>query len=145
MEIKKILIIEDSQDDIELLKRAFQKTGQSLEISVAKDGAEAMDYIRYASDLSQTASSRFPDLILLDLKLPKVDGFQVLRFIRDDAGFGLSPVIILSSSGERKDINLAYELGANSYLKKPIDFKYFINVINVLTQYWLFMNEPPRI
>jgi two-component system response regulator len=144
MENKTILIIEDSQDDKDLILRAFKKSNVQARIVVLQDGAEAIDYMQCTGVYKDKATFDIPDIILLDLKLPKIDGKEVLETYRNDSFFRLIPIIILSSSGERNDLNDCYALGANSYIKKPIDFKHFLEIIETTIHYWFFINEQPR-
>ncbi len=144
MENKTILIVEDSQDDKDLILRAFKKSNVQAKVVVLQDGAEALDYMYCAGAYQDKAQFDVPDLILLDLKLPKIDGKEVLEAIRKNSVFKLIPVIVLSSSGERNDLNDCYALGANSYIKKPIDFKRFLDIIEVTIHYWFYINEQPR-
>ena len=134
---KHILLVEDNPDDVELTLRALKKNNISNEVIVAKDGAEALDIIfgDKAGDV--------PTLILLDLKLPKVDGLQVLERIRADERTKLLPVVILTSSTEEQDVVRGYSLGCNSYIRKPVDFDRFVKAVQELGLYWLVLNEPP--
>jgi two-component system, response regulator len=145
MENKTILIVEDSQDDKDLIIRAFKKSELKARVDVVRDGAEALEYMNGTGKFEGKTSYDIPDLILLDLKLPKIDGKEVLQAIREDKSYCLVPVIILSSSGEHNDVNDCYKLGANSYIKKPIDFKRFLEIISVLITYWLTINEQARL
>jgi two-component system response regulator len=145
MENKTILIIEDSQDDKDLIIRAFKKSELKARVDVVRDGAEALEYMNGTGKFEGKTLYDLPDLILLDLKLPKIDGKEVLQAIRSDKNYCLIPVIILSSSGEHNDVNECYKLGANSYIKKPIDFKRFLEIISVLITYWLTINEQAQI
>jgi two-component system response regulator len=135
------LIIEDSQDDKDLILRAFRKAKVFPEITLLKDGAEALDYRDCIGAYEGRDPYDLPDIILLDLKLPKVDGKEVLAAFKADELFRMIPTIILSSSGEKRDVNECYRLGANSYIKKPIDFVRFLEIINCLIAYWLNINE----
>ncbi len=134
---KKILLVEDNSDDALLTHRALQKTEISVLIDIAKDGAEAIEYLYHICYSSLTV----PDLIILDLNLPKVDGFEVLKKIRSEIKTKAVPVIILTSSREKKDIRLAAEYGANSYIQKPVDFVKFKEVADLIGKYWLGVNE----
>lgn len=139
MKPKTILLVEDNPDDEELTLLAFQKNNFSNEIIVAHDGAEALE-ILFGDD----ASSRpLPFLILLDLKLPKVDGLEVLRRIRSHERTKFLPVVILTSSKEEKDLVASYSLGCNSYIRKPVSFPDFIEAARQLDLYWLLLNENP--
>ena len=138
-----ILLVEDNPDDEALTIRAFQKNNLTNEIVVARDGAEALEYLfgtdRYAGrDISEQ-----PGLVLLDLKLPRVDGLEVLRQMRADPRTQTVPVVILTSSREERDIEGGYRLGANSYVCKPVDFAEFLEATRQLGLYWLLLNQPP--
>jgi two-component system response regulator len=145
MESKTILIVEDSQDDKDLSLRAFKKSNVQAMVVVLQDGAEALDYMNCTGAYSEKPPFEVPDLILLDLKLPKIDGKEVLEAFRNNKIFKLIPVIVLSSSGERNDLNDCYALGVNSYIKKPIDFKHFLEIIELTIHYWFNINEQPRL
>jgi len=142
MEDKLILLVEDNPDDVALTLRALKKNNISNKIVVASDGVEALDYLSgtgaYAGhDIVQ------PELILLDLKLPKLDGFEVLKKVRADPRTRFLPVVILTSSKEQRDIVDGYGLGANSYIRKPVDFQQFVEAVRQLGLYWLILNERP--
>jgi len=140
VEHKKILLVEDRDDDIELILEALKENRIKNKVTIARDGQEAIDYIK-----SLDPSDDLPAIILLDLKLPKVDGLEVLKTIRKDKNTKLIPVIILTSSKEEKDLLKGYELGCNSYVRKPIDFKEFTEAVKNLGLYWLIINEiPPK-
>lgn len=139
-----MLIIEDCRDDKDLILRAFKKSNVTVRVVVLQDGAEALDYMNCAGAFHEKAAYDIPDLILLDLKLPKIDGKEVLATYRKNPVFRLIPVVVLSSSGERNDLNDCYSLGANSYIKKPIDFKRFLEIIEITMNYWFNINEQPR-
>ena len=132
-----ILLVEDNPDDVELTLRAFRKNNIANEIVVARDGAEALD------QLQGSGAATPPAVILLDLKLPKVDGLEVLRRIRGDERTALLPVVILTSSREERDLVSGYSLGANSYVRKPVDFGEFVEAVKQLGLYWLMLNEAP--
>lgn len=144
MHSKTILLVEDNPDDAELTLRALKKNNIRNEIAVARDGVQALDYL--FTESPATGESRLPQLVLLDLKLPKVDGLEVLRRIRSDERTKLLPVVILTSSREDQDIIAGYALGANSYIRKPVEFAQFIEAVRQLGVYWLLLNEaaPPR-
>jgi len=128
-----ILLVEDNPDDETLTRRALAKNNIQNEVRVARDGAEALE-------LLQTVT---PELVLLDLKLPKVDGLEVLRRIRADERTRLLPVVILTSSKEERDLVAGYGLGANSYIRKPVDFAQFVEAVRQLGLYWLVLNQSP--
>lgn len=135
--LEKILLVEDNPDDIKLTQRAFGKCDfckDTCQLVVVNDGSEAIEYLN---------TSVLPKLILLDLKLPKMNGFEVLDYIRSNERTKLTPVIILTSSKEEQDIKKAYYLGANSYIRKPVSFNRFYEVTQEIGTYWLNINEPP--
>lgn len=138
-EFSKILLIEDNPDDEMLTLRAFKKSNLKNELIVMRDGAQALDFLFNV----EKSSADLPGLILLDLKLPKVDGLEVLQRIRTDERTKLLPVVILTSSKEQEDLVRSYALGANSYVRKPIDFNQFMQAIQQLGLYWLVLNESP--
>lgn len=135
----KILLIEDNQTDIELTRRAFKNCLTDLILLVKEDGQEAFDFLAEC----KAGADKLPQLILLDLKLPKISGLEVLRQIKADSGTRRIPIIILSSSGESTDIAGAYDLGANSYIRKPVDFKQFGESLQMLVKYWFHLNLMP--
>ena len=137
----KILLIEDNPDDVELTLRAFKKHNLANHITVARDGEEALDIIFQHG--KESAEGLRPDLILLDLKLPKVDGMEVLRQIKENSETKVIPVIVLTSSKEESDLAESYRLGVNSYIRKPVNFEKFTEVVMQLGLYWLLINEPP--
>ncbi len=139
MKKKFILLVEDNPDDEALTLRALRKDRIFNEVAVAHDGAEALDYL-FSTDREMRV---MPELILLDLKLPKVDGLEVLRRIRSDERTKLLPVVILTSSDEERDLLESYTFGANSYIRKPVDFTQFTEAIRQMKLYWLVLNEPP--
>ena len=136
-----ILLVEDNRDDEELTKRAFSKARIKNEVIVARDGAEALDYLFCTGKYSSRSGSPLPHVVLLDLKLPKVDGHEVLRRIRAHESTRFLPVIILTSSREERDLLTGYEGGANSYIVKPVDSAQFDASIQQLGLYWLLLNE----
>jgi CheY-like chemotaxis protein len=140
---KPVLLVEDNPDDVELAIRAFRKNNLMNKIVVARDGAEALDYLFATGDYAERDPNLLPQLMLLDLKLPKVDGLEVLRRIRADERTKLMPVVILTSSKEEQDLIQSYTLHANSYIRKPVDFDQFIEAVRQLGLYWLILNEPP--
>jgi CheY-like chemotaxis protein len=139
-----ILLVEDNPDDALLTLRAFKKSNITNTIVVARDGAEALDYLFARGDYSDRDSEELPRVVLLDLKMPKVGGFEVLRQIRADQRTQLLPVVILTSSGENCDLDESYRLGANSYICKPVDFEQFLEAARQLGSYWLTLNQPLR-
>jgi two-component system response regulator len=143
MQSKTILLVEDSPDDEALTCRALKKNQILNEVIVARDGAEALDYLLGNGNHEDGRPSLLPTLILLDLKLPKVDGLEVLARIRSDNRTKLLPVVILTSSKEEQDLAQGYALGANSYMRKPVNFEQFIESVRNLGLYWLVLNEPP--
>ena len=138
-----VLLVEDNLDDETLTLRVLKKNKLTNEVVVAHDGLEALDYLFATGAYTSRDLDMMPQVILLDLKLPKVDGFQVLRQIRADERTRLVPVVILSSSDEEKDMAQSYRLGANSYIRKPVEFSQFTMVIEQLKLYWLDLNQPP--
>jgi len=140
MERKIILLVEDNPDDEMLTRRAFKKSKVLNEMVVARDGAEALDYLFGTGAYAGRDTSVMPEIVLLDLKLPKIDGLEVLRRIRDDERTKFLPVVILTSSDEERDIIQGYSLGANSYIRKPVDFGQFTDAVQQLGLYWLVLN-----
>jgi two-component system, response regulator len=143
MDPKIILLVEDSKDDRELTLRSLEKNRIASEIIIARDGVEAIDYLFGTGAYAGRDPSETPALILLDLKLPKVDGLEVLRQVRSHPMTKRIPVVVLSTSSEDIDKMKSYDLGANSYVRKPIDFDQFMEAIRQLGHYWLALNEPP--
>ncbi len=141
-----ILLIEDNPSDVELTKRALEKGSIRNELIVATDGQEALDYIFGTGAYAGRDTSDMPTLTLLDLKLPKVSGMDVLRQIRAEACTRRMPVVILTSSREDQDLAAGYDLGVNSYIRKPVDFNQFAHAVEQLGLYWLVLNElPPKV
>ena len=138
-----ILLVEDNPDDIELTLRALKKNNILNKVVVANDGVEALDYLFATGAYEGRNTSDIPQVLLLDLKLPKVDGLEVLRQIRNYGPTKLLPVVVLTSSREEQDLIASYQLGANSYIRKPVDFTKFIEAVKQLGLYWLVLNEPP--
>ena len=143
--MRRLVLIEDNADDEELTIRALQRNHIANELTVLRDGQEALDYIFGAGSWAGRPVADLPELILLDLNLPKVSGLEVLRRIRADARTRTIPVVILTSSNEQTDLIRGYDLGANSYVRKPVAFDQFIQAVGQLGLYWLVLNEvPPR-
>lgn len=143
MKDKIILLVEDNPSDIGLTRRALEKNGISNSLVVAEDGQQALDYLFCDGAHSGRDVAETPLLVLLDLKLPRVDGLEVLRQIRADPRTRRIPVVILTSSTEEQDIAAGYDRGTNSYIRKPVDFHQFAEVIKQVGLYWLVINEPP--
>jgi two-component system response regulator len=143
MEDRTILLVEDDPDDEELTQLALREGNISNRVIVARDGSEALDYLFATGDHAGRDPGHLPEVVLLDLKLPKVDGLEVLRRLRADDRTRLLPVVILTSSDEEQDLLNGYRLGANSYVRKPIDFTQFSAAVRQLGLYWLVLNRPP--
>jgi CheY-like chemotaxis protein len=143
MEGKLILLVEDNPDDEALTLRAFKKNNIGNEVVVARDGVEALDFLFGTGSYAGRDTRIMPQMILLDLKLPKIDGLEVLRRIRADERTRFLPVVILTTSKEEQDLIHSYSLGANSYVRKPVDFDQFSQAILQLGLYWLVLNEAP--
>jgi CheY-like chemotaxis protein len=143
MEDKMILIVEDNPDDEELTIRALRKNNIGNRLVVVRDGAEALDFLFCTGVYAERNPHDLPQTILLDLKLPKVDGLEVLKRIRADGRTRLLPVVILTSSSEERDLLQSYQNGANSYVRKPVDFTEFLDAARQLGLYWLVLNEAP--
>ncbi|WP_250122795.1 response regulator [Chroococcidiopsis sp. CCMEE 29] len=141
MSKKIILLVEDNRDDEELALMAFEQSGIVSEVVVVRDGAEALDYVFGAGRHANRALSEMPTVILLDLKLPKIDGLEVLRRLRAHEQTRFLPVVILTTSKEEQDLINSYSLGCNSYVRKPVDFTEFISTARQLGLYWLRLNE----
>ncbi len=139
-----ILLVEDNPNDVELTLRALKKHNLTNKVFVVKDGAEALEFIFATGAYSHRKVKNSPKVILLDLKLPKVDGIEVLRKIKSDERTKKTPVVVLTSSREDKDIESCYTLGANSYIVKPVDFKSFVEAVKGLGLYWVLLNQPPK-
>ena len=140
---KMILLVEDNPDDEALTLRAFDKNNITNEVVVVRDGAEALEWLFAEGRHAARSADEHPEVILLDLKLPKVDGLEVLRRVRTNPVTRLTPIVILTSSREDRDRLEGYSLGANSYIQKPVDFEQFVEAIRQLGLYWLVLNEPP--
>ena len=139
-----ILLVEDNADDEALALRALARSGFADSVQVVRDGAEALDFLFASGAYQGRDASRLPLLILLDLKLPRIDGLELLRRIRSDPRTRPACVVIFTSSGEERDIQRAYEYHANSFVRKPVAFEHFSNAIDLLARYWLQLNEPER-
>jgi two-component system response regulator len=142
MTLRPILLVEDNPDDEKLTLRALKKNQIQNEIIVARDGVEALDYLFGSPE--RPMGDR-PAIVLLDLKLPKIDGIEVLRRIRADSVMRLIPIVILTSSREEQDLIAGYQIGANSYIRKPVDFVQFTEAVRQLGLYWLMLNELPSL
>src|SRR5262245_56519964 len=138
-----ILLIEDDPDDVELMLRALKTNHLANKVRVIRDGAEALDYLFATGAYAHRQTEEAPKVILLDLKLPKLNGLEVLRRIKSDQRTHAIPVVILTSSREDQDIAAGYKLGANSYIVKPVDFEEFTQAIRSLGLYWILLNQPP--
>jgi len=143
MKMKTILLVEDNPNDVVLTLRAFKKNNIENKIVVAGDGLEALDYLFRTGKYKDRDIKSMPALILLDLKLPKMDGLKVLERIRDDERTKLLPVVILTSSNEEQDIISSYRMHSNSYIRKLVDFNKFVEAVQKLQSYWLVLNEQP--
>ncbi len=139
-----ILLVEDNPNDAELTMRALSKHNIANKLFVVRDGAEALDYIFADGNYSDRKIEDVPKVVFLDLKLPKVDGLEVLRKIKSDERTKTIPVVMLTSSREEQDIVRSYKLGVNSYIVKPVDFDKFVDAVSELGLYWLLLNQPPR-
>ena len=144
MEEKMILLVEDNPDDVDLTLRAFKKSNLKNTIVVVNDGVEAIDYLFGTGAHEGRDTSELPELILLDLKLPKLDGLEVLHRIRNHETTAMLPVVVLTSSDEQEDLIRSYREGANSYIRKPVNFQQFIEAVQHLGLYWLVLNVPAK-
>ncbi len=141
MDERIVLLVEDNPDDVELTVRAFKKSNIGNRVEVVQDGAEALAWLHAPGP--DGALRPLPEVVLLDLKLPKVDGLEVLRRIREHPRTKLLPVVVLTSSNEERDMVESYRLGANSYVRKPVEFNEFLDASRQLGLYWLVLNRPP--
>jgi CheY-like chemotaxis protein len=138
-----ILVVEDREDDIALIRRAFERAQIPNPVQVVRDGAEAIAYLAGEREYSNRAEYPLPSLVLLDLKMPGVDGFEVLRWVRQHPGLRNLLVVVLTSSQDMKDVNTAYKLGANSFMVKPMDFENIVEMSRLIRDYWLLHNVQP--
>lgn len=144
MKIIEILLVEDNPDDLELTLRSLKKANLANQIEVARDGAEALEYIFCEGKHANRKIENGPKVVLLDLKLPKVDGLEVLQRMKADPRTRQIPVVVLTSSKEQSDVVESYRLGVNSYIVKPVDFDGFSKAVQQLGMYWILLNEPPN-
>ena len=140
-----ILLVEDNPNDAELAMHALKKHNLANRIQVVRDGAEALDFLFARGAYSHRDIHQIPRVVLLDLKLPKVDGLEVLRQVKSDPRTRKVPVVILTSSREERDVVESYNLGVNSYILKPVDFQQFTEAVRTIGLYWLLLNEPPKV
>jgi CheY-like chemotaxis protein len=140
--MRRILLVEDDPKDVELTLTALEEYNLANEVVVARDGAEALDYLYCRGNFADRPRDN-PAVLLLDLKLPKVDGLEVLQQIKSDDKLRMVPVVVLTSSREEKDMVTSYKLGVNAYVVKPVDFHEFVNAIKELGMFWAIINEPP--
>ena len=140
-----ILLVEDTPEDLELTLRALRKANLANHIQIARDGAEAMEFIFAEAAHKGRKIEDGPKVILLDLKLPKIDGMEVLRRVKNDPRTKTIPVVVLTSSKEQKDVVESYKLGVNSYIVKPVNFERFVTAVQDLGMYWLLLNQPPKL
>ena len=143
-ETRLILLVEDREDDVFLIRKAFEKANVLNPLQLVRDGNEAVAYLKGERAYANRVEYPLPSLILLDLKLPGMDGFEVLKWIREQPSLGSLPVIVLTSSDQIRDVNLAYQLGANSFLVKPLDFQNFIDLSKAIERYWIRFSKMPE-
>ncbi len=141
-QLRRILLVEDNERDVELVLDALEEHRLANEVTVVRDGAEALDYLYKRGEYASRADG-LPIVILLDLKMPKVDGLEVLRQIKGDPKLKVVPVVMMTSSCEEQDLVKSYQLGVNSYLVKPVKFQQFVESVKQLSMYWALLNEPP--
>jgi CheY-like chemotaxis protein len=139
-----ILLVDDREDDVFLIRKAFRTAGLNNPLYTVNDGEQAVAYLMGEGPFSNRAEYPLPDLILLDLKMPRLDGFEVLSWIRNQPGIRALPVIVLTSSEELRDVNRAYELGANSFLVKPLDFENSVSLLSTVQKYWIRFSKLPE-
>lgn len=144
MELRKILIVEDNSDDVELSLLAFKKSNFTNELVVVNDGEKALEYLFCTGQYAAKDPEDRPGIVLLDIKLPKVSGLEVLKKIRSDERTRLIPVVMLTSSMEEQDLCDGYKYGCNSYIRKPVEFNELVEVVRQLGMYWLLLNEVPK-
>jgi CheY-like chemotaxis protein len=140
-----ILLVEDSQNDILLIQRAFSQASLLNPLQIVRSGEEAIEYLKGEGRYVNRAEYPPPGLMLLDLKLPGIDGFEVLRWVRKQPGLNLLRIIVLTTSGDIRDVNLAYQLGANSFMIKPVEFDQFVQASKALKGHWLWLSEAPEV
>ena len=143
--MKRILLVEDNPADEKLTLRAFKQCGVANDVTVVRDGAEALDYLLGTGSHAGRDIRELPAVVLLDLKLPRIGGLEVLRRVREAEATKLLPVVILTASKEDEDIARSYELGANAYVRKPVEFAEFVTATKTLGLFWLLLNEPPPV
>jgi CheY-like chemotaxis protein len=139
-----ILLVEDNPDDVELTLHALKKNNIVNPVKIVRDGQQALDYLFYTGEY-QLSDHDLPNVILLDLKLPKVDGIEVLQRVKGDRKTKLIPVVVLTSSKEESDLMKSYDLGVNSYIRKPVDFDQFVETVRQIGFYWMLINEQPQL
>jgi len=142
---KEVLLVEDNPDDVKLTMRAFLRNNIANRINVVADGVEALDFLFSRGAHADRQGKPLPTLVLLDLKLPRIDGLEVLRAVRGDPRTRLLPIVVLTSSQEEEDLISSYALGANSYVRKPVDFGAFMEAVKTLGLYWLVLNQMPPV
>jgi two-component system, response regulator len=144
-DIVEILLVEDNPNDVELALHALKKHNLTNHIEIARDGAEALDFLFATGSYADRKVENGPKVVLLDLKLPKIDGLEVLRRVKADPRTRSIPIVVLTSSREERDIVESYELGVNSYITKPVNFDQFTEAVRHLGYYWLLLNQPPKV